>query len=197
MTVSSVTFVATVYKPEQVPQPFRPEIAFFGRSNVGKSTLLNTLLGQPLARTSGTPGKTQGLNYYLVNERYYLVDAPGYGYAKLEKKLREAWQRNFEAWLSQNDRLKLVVMIVDARLEVQASDRQMADYLKHHRFPALIVFNKTDKLNRREREKALRILTDGFEAYGWPMEPVSGLTGDGGPAIWRRMAEAWQNEQKL
>lgn len=179
MIIESIEFVASVYKNEQVPEPRLSEIAFFGRSNVGKSTLLNKLTGKKIARISSTPGKTQCLNYYLVNNSFYLVDAPGYGYAKVPEKLKLSWKRFIDAWLKNNERLKLVVQIIDARLTPQNSDLQMAEWLNYHGVPCVIVVNKTDKLTAGQRVKNLKQLHETPVYSSLNLIPASAQFGEG------------------
>lgn len=179
MNIESIEFVASVYKNEQVPQPMLNEVAFFGRSNVGKSTLLNKLTGKKIARISSTPGKTQCLNYYLVNESFYLVDAPGYGYARVPEKLKLSWKRFIDTWLKNNTRLKLVVQIIDARLAPQDSDLQMAEWLSYHKVPCVIVVNKTDKLTTGQRSKNLKQLRESPVYALLDIIPASAQFGEG------------------
>ncbi len=191
MKIESVEFIASVYRKEQVPKRELSEIVFFGRSNVGKSTLINCLLGESIARTSSTPGKTQCLNYYLVNNRFYLVDAPGYGFAKVSSKLRESWKKAIEDWLIGNERLQLAVVIIDARLEPQKSDLRMTEWLTHHHVPLIIAANKADQLKRSERDKKFRQIEI---AYPLPsVLPVSALTGEGKNEILKIIMDAAKN----
>jgi GTP-binding protein len=188
VSIESVEFIASVFRKDQVPKPARSEVAFFGRSNVGKSTLINCLLGKKMARTSSTPGKTQCLNYYLINGQFYLVDAPGYGYAKVPAKLRDSWKKAIDAWLMDNRQLQLIVMILDARLTPQKSDLQMADWLNHYRIPSVIVANKVDQLKNSERSKNMEHIE---KAYGTrAVIPASALTGEGKNEILRKIMEA-------
>lgn len=179
MKITSIEFVASVYRNHQVPEPRLSEIVFFGRSNVGKSTLLNKLTGKKIARISSTPGKTQCLNYYRVNDDFYLVDAPGYGYARVPEKLKLAWKRFIDEWLLKNDRLKLIVQIIDARIEPQASDLQMAEWLTHHKVPCVIVVNKIDKLTNTQRQKNLKQLRESKVYSAMEFIPASAQTGEG------------------
>lgn len=179
MNIESVEFIASVYKNEQVPEPKLSEIVFFGRSNVGKSTLLNKLTGKKLARISSTPGKTQCLNYYRVNDRFYLVDTPGYGYAKVPEKLKWAWKRFMDEWISNNDRLKLVIQILDARLVPQKSDLQMTSWLQFHKVPCIVVANKTDKLTHSARQKNLKLLNENKVYSVFDLIPASAQRGEG------------------
>lgn len=179
MNIETIEFIASVYRNHQVPEPRLSEVAFFGRSNVGKSTLLNMLTGKKLARISSTPGKTQCLNYYRVNDSFYLVDAPGYGYAKVPEKLKLAWKRFIDEWVSENNRLKLVIQIIDARLEPQASDLQMAEWLNYHRIPSVLVVNKIDKLSHSQRQKNLKQLSESEVYSKMNLIPASAQSGEG------------------
>lgn len=179
MNITSIEFVASVYRNHQVPEPRLSEIAFLGRSNVGKSTLLNTLTGKKLARISSTPGKTQCLNYYRVNDIFYLVDAPGYGYAKVPEKLKLAWKRFIDEWIDRNDRLKLVMQIIDARLKPQLSDLQMAEWLQYHKIPCVLIANKIDKLTLSQRQKSLKQLKESNVYSALDLIPSSAQTGEG------------------
>ncbi|MBL7996602.1 YihA family ribosome biogenesis GTP-binding protein [bacterium] len=179
MDIKAIEFIASVYRNHQVPEPRLSEIAFIGRSNVGKSTLLNTLTGKKLARISSTPGKTQCLNYYRVNGSFYLVDAPGYGYAKVPEKLKLAWKRFIDEWITDNDRLKLVIQIIDARLEPQKSDLQMAEWLNYHNIPSALVVNKIDKLSHSQRQENLKLLCESAVYSKMNLIPASAQSGEG------------------
>jgi GTP-binding protein len=155
MKLRSVEYAGTVAQPGQAPPGDLPQVAFSGRSNVGKSSLINVLLQRTrskIAHVSSRPGKTQALNYYRVNDRFFLVDLPGFGYAKVPAKLRNAWRTLIESYLSSEKRLQGVVHLVDARRGVQPSDVDMIEYLSSLEVPALIVLTKVDKLKKSERE---------------------------------------------
>lgn len=155
MNIRHAEFIAGYADIRQLPRRRLPEIAFAGRSNVGKSSLINRLLQRKnLARTSGTPGKTRQLNYILVNEKLYFVDMPGYGFAKVSQSERERWRRLIESYLLDNPVLRVVVCIIDARHGPAPSDVQLFTWLAENRIPALVVATKVDKLNRRERQQA-------------------------------------------
>jgi len=144
----SATWIKLVHRPHQ------PEIAFLGRSNVGKSSLINSLLGvRGLARTSNTPGRTQSLNFYLINERFRLVDLPGYGYAKAPKAIKAEWGAAAENYLAKRERLVLSIHLVDSRHEPSKQDLQLHEWLKHNQKPHLIVATKSDKLSNNELRK--------------------------------------------
>lgn len=144
-------------KPAQYPEPNRYEIAFAGRSNVGKSSLLNLLTNRKgLARVSGSPGKTRTINFYLVNDDFRIVDLPGYGYARLSKSEKEKWGDMMDAYLSQRPCLLKVIQLVDIRHEPTTLDVQMYDYLKYYGLEGLVVATKADKISRNQQQKAIR-----------------------------------------
>jgi GTP-binding protein len=154
---SDVRFIKSITSIHQIPKPDYPEIIFAGRSNVGKSSLLNCLLSRKkLARISSSPGKTQVINYYLVNEQFYFVDLPGYGYAKLSKKVRNQWPRMIENFFKGNKRQKLICLLIDSRHSLQSLDKDMITWLEHQCLPFIIVLTKIDKLNQKEFEQQLR-----------------------------------------
>jgi GTP-binding protein len=169
----------------QADQPFPgelPQIAFAGRSNVGKSSLINVLLGRTrkkLAHVSGTPGKTQLLNFFQVNDEFFLVDLPGFGYAKVPVGVREGWRRLIEGYLARKDGPLAVVHLVDARRKPTEYDLQMLDYLASLGLPALVVVTKVDKLTRSKRARDIPAL---IEALGVDPDQVvhfSSVTGEG------------------
>ncbi|GAJ25239.1 GTP-binding protein EngB [Liquorilactobacillus sucicola DSM 21376 = JCM 15457] len=154
MKVHNVELTISAVKPEQYPNNGFPEIALVGRSNVGKSSLINTLIDRrSYARTSGQPGKTQTLNFYKVEEKMYLVDVPGYGYAKVSKKEREKWGRMIETYLTQRPNLKGVISLIDARHEPTELDLQMLEFLHYYQLPVLAVGTKIDKVPRSKWNK--------------------------------------------
>src|SRR5574341_2518312 len=149
MRVETAGFLVSAGRPEQFPGGGRPEIAFAGRSNVGKSSLINRLLGRRnLARTSGTPGRTRTINFYEVNERFLFVDLPGYGYAKVSRALKDAWWGLVEGYLSRRVQLRGVIHIVDARHAPTAQDRELQAFLGAAGVPSLVVLTKADKVPR-------------------------------------------------
>lgn len=165
MKITSTEFIKSAYKPADWPHDAVPEIAFLGRSNVGKSSLLNSLLGvRGLARTSSTPGRTQALNFFLINKSFRFVDLPGYGYAKAPKALRAEWSAAAEEYLAKREQLVLSIHIVDSRHEPSKQDLQLHEWLQHNHKPHLIVITKSDKLSRNELaqsvKRAVRIFQD-------------------------------------
>jgi GTP-binding protein len=156
-------FVTSAHALSQLPEPIYPEVAFAGRSNVGKSSLLNKLLNRRgLVKVSATPGKTQALNYFLVDERYYLVDLPGYGFARVPKEVQNQWQRLIEAYLESRATLKCVVVLFDIRHQLKEKDRELVGWLRNKDIPCLPVYTKADKLSRNEQFKNAALLDAGL-----------------------------------
>jgi GTP-binding protein len=155
--ISFARFVKSAQQPDDFPRDQRPEIAFCGRSNIGKSSLLNTLTNSKgLARTSSTPGRTQTINFFLINDRLYFVDLPGYGYAKVAKTVRSTWGPMIEGYLRDRPQLRLTLMLVDSRIPPTESDILMKQWLDHNRVPNTVVLTKTDKISRNQLQQALR-----------------------------------------
>jgi GTP-binding protein len=158
-----VSFLTSVFDVKQLPAPELPEIAFAGRSIVGKSSLLNRLIKRKnLVKTSGKPGKTQSLNFFLLDNSIYLVDLPGYGYARVSKKMQAAWQNLITEYLEIRENLKCVVVIVDLRHEPKIGDMQLVDWLRSNGVPLLLVYTKADKLSANQRSKNAAVLDAGF-----------------------------------
>ena len=157
MKIRSAKFILSASSPWQFPAPTLPEIAFAGRSNVGKSTLINSLLNRKkLVKTSSTPGKTQLINFFKINDAFHFVDLPGYGFAKVPENVRQQWQRLIEAYLQERECLRNVVLIVDSRHGPTAQDRQLKEWLDYYERPVLIVASKIDKLKRGQIQKHLK-----------------------------------------
>ncbi len=163
MRVTSAAFVKSALKLDDCPRDGRPEIAFCGRSNVGKSSLLNTLFRRNgLAKTSKTPGKTQTLNFFCVNEQVYFVDLPGYGFAKVSKSLKGNWNKALSTYLSNRDALRGVCHLIDSRHPPTKLDHEMLDLLEEAERPTILVATKFDKLKANERQKSLAIMRADF-----------------------------------
>src|SRR5499427_4353436 len=151
MKITSAEFLKSAFKQADWPVDSLPEIAFLGRSNVGKSSLINSLLGvRGLARTSSTPGRTQALNFFLINRQFRFVDLPGYGYARAPKALKAQWSTAAEEYLAKREQLVLSIHIVDSRHEPSKQDLQLHEWLVHHQKPHLIVATKSDKLSKNQ-----------------------------------------------
>ena len=166
--------------PTQTPPLDLPQIAIAGRSNVGKSSLLNRLVGRKsIARTSKSPGRTREINFFLVDDRFLLVDLPGYGFARAPKDVREKWGRLIEEYLSDTARLLGIVMLIDARRGVTPDDHEMIDYLERLGTPTLFALTKTDKLNRSGRIKAKAALRETLGVEDEQLVETSARSGEG------------------
>lgn len=158
-----VCFVTSAHSLGQLPASLYPEIAFAGRSNVGKSSLINKLINRHgLVKVSATPGKTRSLNYFLVGSRYYLVDLPGYGFARVPKDVQQQWRRLIESYLEARPTLKCVVVILDIRHQLKEKDRELVGWLRERNIPCLPVYTKADKLSRNEQNKNAALLDAGL-----------------------------------
>lgn len=145
MLIKNAYYVGSVVNVRDCPPPDRPEYAFIGRSNVGKSSLINLLTGRKaLAKVSHTPGKTQTINHFLINDAWYLVDLPGYGYARISKTMRQKWKRFIQSYLLKRENLQCVFVLVDSRIPPQERDLAFMNWLGEIRVPFVIVFTKTD-----------------------------------------------------
>lgn len=180
MDFSKVDFLLSVHSLKQLPEEGMPEIAFAGRSNVGKSSLMNKLIGRKgLVKVSARPGKTQGLNYFQVGEQCYLVDLPGYGYAKVPKGMQNAWQSLISSYLENRTTLRCVVVIIDIRHEAKAQDTQLLGWLRDQSINCLPVYTKIDKLSGSKRDKHARILDKGHGIAASERLLFSAKTGQG------------------
>ena len=151
MKITSAEFIKSAVWPPQYPPATLPEIAFVGRSNVGKSSLINTLVGRKnLAKTSNTPGRTQLINFFSINEKISFVDLPGYGFAKVSQSVKKNWGEMVEAYLQERQNLALVIFILDIRRDPSDDDLSLRDWLEHYRIPYLYVLTKTDKLSNNQ-----------------------------------------------
>lgn len=158
MKVVSSDIVISAVKPAQYPESELPEFALAGRSNVGKSSFINKMLNRKgLARISSKPGKTQTLNFYLINEILHFVDVPGYGYAKVSKKEREAWGKMIETYLTTREQLRAVLLIVDLRHPPTSDDIMMYNFLKHYHIPCIVIATKADKIPKSKWQKHFNV----------------------------------------
>lgn len=191
MKLTSAEFVGSATGLRDFPRDRQPEIAFAGRSNVGKSSLLNRLLGRRrLARVSRTPGRTQTINFYSINGAFYFVDLPGYGYAKVAERMRRSWAPMVEGYLRSRAVLRAVVMIVDARHPPSPLDQEMRAWLQAARIPHLVVLTKVDKVKRGARRRA----REGAAAVLGIRDPenlllFSAVTGEGERELWQHLAQ--------
>ena len=175
--------------PSQIPGDPRPQVAFSGRSNVGKSSLINTLLGRKsLARVSSSPGKTITINFYDVDKKLYLVDLPGYGFAKRNPEDKKKWSALTDGYFTSNkniDRLSLVIQLVDSRVGPTKDDEMMLDFLRASELPFIVVATKCDKLNATERKKNLAAIASHPLIDGTTVIPFSSLKGEGKDELWK------------
>lgn len=164
MKISSAEFVKSAFEPAHWTVDGLPEVAFLGRSNVGKSSLINALLNRRgLARTSNTPGRTQAINFFLVNGTFYFVDLPGYGYAKVSKTMRQDWGKMAEEYLSEREELALCIQLVDSRHEPTTLDRQLNEWLCHYGKPHIVAATKSDKLSANQLFKQRKVIEKAFQ----------------------------------
>jgi GTP-binding protein len=185
MKILSAEFVKSATKPSEYPPGNLPEVAIAGKSNVGKSSLINTLVSRKnLAKTSSQPGRTQTLNFFRVNENLSLVDLPGYGFAKAPLEVRKAWKPMVETYLQTRDTVRLVILILDSRRGMSPEDSTLLDWLEYHEIPALIVLTKADKLSQFERARQKKGLAAIPLLEGRPLLFFSALTGEGKDEVW-------------
>lgn len=169
-----------------LPETDRVEIAFAGKSNVGKSSLINALMNRKaLARTSATPGKTQTINFYNINDMMYLVDLPGYGYARVSEREKEQWGKLIERYLHTSKQLKAVFLLIDIRHEPSANDRQMYEWIVAQGYEPIIIATKLDKLKRSQVQKHVKMIKEGLRLLpGTVVIPFSAETKQGREEIW-------------
>ncbi len=195
MRVTLAEFVTSAARPSQVPPPSLPEVAFAGRSNVGKSSLINTLvMRKRLVKTSSTPGKTRMLNFFAVNGRYGFVDLPGYGYARAPKGKRVEWGSLVEDYLKKRPTLRAVVLIMDLRHEPFPTDCQMIEWLAHQKLPAILVATKADKLGRSRRMEQRKRMAEALEIEPVRIVIFSAKSRLGRPELWRAIRAACEEE---
>jgi GTP-binding protein len=194
MKITSTEFVKSSFSEQDWPRAGVPEVAFLGRSNVGKSSLINSLLGvKGLARTSSTPGRTQALNFFLINRRFHFVDLPGYGYARVPRAIRESWGEIVTTYLAKRESLVLSIQIVDSRHDPSKLDLQLREWLTAYAKPHLTVATKSDKLSQNELRKNIgraREILGAAAGTGGEVVAYSAVTGHGRERIWRAIEEA-------
>jgi len=187
MLIKSAQFVTSAVKPDQYPPPDRPEVAFAGRSNVGKSSLINTLVNRKrLVKTSSTPGRTQLINFFVVNQTLMLVDLPGYGYAKVPVAVKRQWGPMVETYLAKRSSLKGVVLLMDLRRTPGPEEINFLDWLAHYRIAAIPVLTKADKLSKSKQSHQRRII---LQALGLEDDAIlfSAKTRQGKETLWHRI----------
>ncbi len=187
MKITEAEYIASVASKASYPEAGKNEILLLGRSNVGKSSFINTILNRKnIAYTSGKPGKTQTLNFYLVNNNFYLVDAPGYGYAKVNKKVREAFGKMIEEYLINRANLQVVFLLIDMRHEPTKDDMLMYEFLEYYQIPTVIIATKCDKLPRNKKHNTEKKLQKQFSC---PVVAMSSLTKEGKEEVLNTIAK--------
>ncbi|HLU23154.1 MAG TPA: ribosome biogenesis GTP-binding protein YihA/YsxC [Bacillaceae bacterium] len=186
MKVNNVELVISAVKPEQYPEEGLPEFALAGRSNVGKSSFINKMINRKsMARTSSKPGKTQTLNFYKIEEALYFVDVPGYGFARVSKREREAWGQMIETYITSREQLNGVLLIIDLRHPPTKDDVMMYDFLKHYEIPCLVIATKADKIPRGKWDKHKKVVKDTLDLVkGDEIIVFSSETGEGKDKVW-------------
>ncbi|HEX9656418.1 MAG TPA: ribosome biogenesis GTP-binding protein YihA/YsxC [Bacteroidota bacterium] len=191
MRITSAEFVLGVANLRQLPKGTKHEVAFLGRSNVGKSSLLNKLCNRKtLARKSSTPGKTRELNYYLIDSSFYFVDLPGYGYAKVPEQMKTSWGMMIEQYLKSREQLALVIQLVDSRHEPTILDLQMVGWLDYYEVPFVIALTKADKLPRSKMPAYMQRVREVFHPFKFCVDviPCSAITGLGKDDVMKAIA---------
>lgn len=186
MNINNVALIAVAVKKEQYPEMELPEIAFVGKSNVGKSSLINCMVNRKaLARTSSSPGKTRTINFYNVENIVNFVDLPGYGYARASKSEIEKWGKMIEDYLIKREQLKSIIMLIDIRHEPSQNDKMMYDWLKHYGYQIIIVATKSDKLKRSQLNKHISLISKSLQIEkGEILIPFSSETRNGRENLW-------------
>lgn len=189
MKVNTAEFIISAVGPKQYPEDALPEIALAGRSNVGKSSFINKMLNRKnLARTSSKPGKTQTLNFFKINDEFYFVDVPGYGFARVSKTEKEKWGKMIEEYFIGRQPLKAVVQLVDLRHPPTKDDKDMYDFLKFYQIPTVIVATKADKISKGQWQKHIKIVKDTLEVQpGDSIILFSSETGQGKDESWKEL----------
>ncbi len=194
MKILSAEFTKSAFNESHWTEDGLPEIAFLGRSNVGKSSLLNSLLNRKgLARTSNTPGRTQSINFFLINESFYFVDLPGYGYAKVSKTMRADWGKMAEEYLAGRGELVLCIHLVDSRHKPTSLDRDLHEWLFYHQKNHIVVATKADKLSNNNLKKSLREIEESLPESR--ILAYSSATGKGKDELWSEIVNSLEKNQ--
>lgn len=190
MKIRKAEFLCSANDPSMFPERL-PEIAFAGRSNVGKSSLINTLLNRKgLAKTSSTPGKTRTINFYRINDSFYMVDLPGYGFAKVPKKERMEWKGLVEGYFTCRREVRGVLLVVDMRRGLEGEEFMVVEWMEHLAIPFAIVLTKADKLSRNARVKRLGKARSMLRGIDCEVIPFSSLTKEGKKEVWK-VIQGW------
>lgn len=190
MEIKQAEFIKSAVKPKDYPLPELPEVAFVGRSNVGKSSLINVLSNRKaLVRTSSTPGRTQLINFFNINNCLTLVDLPGYGYAKAPPELRKQWGPMIETYLAKRENLRTVVLILDIRRKPSDGDLQMLSWLENYNIPPVIVLTKCDKLSKLERARQTVLIAESIGRGKDELLHFSALSKEGRSQVWQKVLQ--------
>lgn len=193
MKIKDIRMDMSAVKKEQYPDDGLPQIAFVGRSNVGKSSSINTLLNRKkIARVSQTPGKTRTINFYKINSEFYFVDLPGYGYAKLSKEEKSSWGKVMEEYFINSKNLIHVFILVDIRHEPKEDDVLMLDFVRHYGIPVSIIATKSDKVTRNDAAISKRAIKSKMKLEGEKILPISALKKTGVEEIWNHVLEIYR-----
>lgn len=198
MVIKNVELETVCGVTSTLPENTLPEVAFAGKSNVGKSSLINALMmRKSLARTSAQPGKTQTINFYNINKEIYLVDLPGYGYAKASEREREAWGQMIERYLNTSEKLRAVFLLVDIRHAPSANDKQMFEWMAYVGYDPIVIATKLDKIKRSQIDKQIKLIRQGLGAdKDTIIVPFSAETKQGRDIIWDFMDQVIENEEE-
>lgn len=199
MIIKSVNLETVCGITSVLPQNTKPEIAFAGKSNVGKSSLINALMNRKsYARISATPGKTQTINFYNINEKMYLVDLPGYGYAKVSEEEKQKWGQLIEKYLHGSSQLKAVFLLIDIRHDPSANDKMMYDWVVAQGYQPIIIATKLDKIKRSQIDKHLKMLRTGLGLVpGTRIIPFSAMTKQGRDEIWELVETEYLGKKEV
>lgn len=191
-----IVFLKSAFREGHYPPDDKPEVAFAGRSNVGKSSLINVLVNRKkIARTSSTPGRTQAINFFCVANRFYVVDLPGYGFARVPLRIKRSWGKMVETYLRRRRNLRAVVVILDIRRDLTPEDQNLLEWLNHFGIRALVVLTKADKLSRHGAISRARLLGDQLASVSMDEPTVfSAKTKEGRKEIWGKILQAIQIE---
>jgi GTP-binding protein len=187
LQIHSVVLHRAAYLPEAFPRDGLPQFAVVGRSNVGKSSFINSLVRSKIARISQTPGKTQAVHFYLINRKFYIVDLPGYGYAKVSRDIREGWGKLIESYFASTTSLQIFFLLLDARRIPSPEDEQVIEWARRSDRNIRIVMTKSDKLSRNELVKSRRAIAAATGAAAESLIAFSKLTGEGVDVVWREL----------
>ena len=184
-----IVFLKSAYQENHYPPPDKPEIAFAGRSNVGKSSLINGLVNRKgIAKTSSKPGRTQAINFFCIEDRFNMVDLPGYGYARVPLPVKKSWGKMVETYLRKRSTLKAVVVILDIRRDPNAGDRELLNWLSHYEIEVIIVLTKADKLSRQQSRTRAKLIEGQLEEFATDRPAIySSKTKEGREEIWKRI----------